>query len=214
MKWADSTRTFEAVSASFCPSTWFFFVFVHAFSQVFASSSILVHLSFSFPHIFVPSLPLSFLLLLGMEDWDLWLRLASHRWGGITIRDLLFWYRLKPTKRKWESISNQTLFVDFSQQLKQKYPKLYEKGMPNIEPPPPQDFSCGSYPSTAALPAVPTLAPLQKRLILIIPWLVMGGADEFNIQLVHQLIRLGWQVTVVQTLYHQENSWAIRMLYR
>jgi glycosyltransferase involved in cell wall biosynthesis len=149
----------------------------------------------------------------GMEDWDLWLKIANKRWGGITIKELLFWYRLKPVRRTWSSISNATNFDNFKKQLKIKYPSLYSLGMPNIELQWTQDFVCGTLEDTKEIEVQQTLPYYPKRLFLIIPWIVTGGADEFNIQLVHQLTNLRWQVTVVQTVYNPSNEWASRVLY-
>lgn len=39
-----------------------------------------------------------------------------------------------------------------------------------------------------------------SRLILIMPWMEMGGADRFNLQLTRMLTEDGWGVTVVATL--------------
>jgi glycosyltransferase involved in cell wall biosynthesis len=150
----------------------------------------------------------------GMEDWDLWLRLANKRWGGITIRELLFWYRLKPTRRVWSSIANATNFDNFKKQLKMKYSPLYSLGMPNLEPQRSSDLVCGTLdPSEIEVQQTQILPYHGKRLFLIVPWIVTGGADEFNIQLVHQLTNKGWQVTVIQTVYNPSNEWATRLLY-
>jgi len=44
------------------------------------------------------------------------------------------------------------------------------------------------------------------RLLLLAPWLAMGGADKFNLDLLAQLTRRGWAVTVVTTL-PGDHSW-------
>jgi glycosyltransferase involved in cell wall biosynthesis len=154
----------------------------------------------------------------GMEDWDLWLRLADQRLGGITIRELLFWYRLKSKRRAWPFIENMTHFENFKRQLKDKYPSLYSLGMPIIEPQRQSDFACGAFSEGKSTKDIQVMQEqilpyYWKRLFLIIPWIVTGGADEFNIQLVHQLTNLGWQITVVQTVYNPSNEWAPRVLY-
>ena len=38
-----------------------------------------------------------------------------------------------------------------------------------------------------------------RHLLLIAPWMTVGGADKFNLDLLDELIRLGWRVTVVTT---------------
>lgn len=44
------------------------------------------------------------------------------------------------------------------------------------------------------------------RLLLLAPWLAMGGADKFNLDLLAQLTQRGWAVTVVTTL-PGDHSW-------
>lgn len=39
----------------------------------------------------------------------------------------------------------------------------------------------------------------MKKILLIVPWLVMGGADKFNLTLVQQLTSHGWRVLIVST---------------
>ncbi len=41
---------------------------------------------------------------------------------------------------------------------------------------------------------------LQKQLLLVIPWMAMGGADKINVDLVRILSKAGWGVTIVNTL--------------
>lgn len=38
-----------------------------------------------------------------------------------------------------------------------------------------------------------------SRLLLLVPWFAMGGADKFNLDLTRQLLRRGWDVTLVAT---------------
>jgi glycosyltransferase involved in cell wall biosynthesis len=49
---------------------------------------------------------------------------------------------------------------------------------------------------------------LQKpkpRLLLIVPWLTLGGADKFNLDLIAQLVNRGWEVSVATTLKGDHN---------
>lgn len=50
------------------------------------------------------------------------------------------------------------------------------------------------------LPARNRLEKRDRRLLLIAPWMSAGGADKFNLDLLDQLGRLGWQVTVATTI--------------
>jgi hypothetical protein len=39
-----------------------------------------------------------------------------------------------------------------------------------------------------------------------LPWLTLGGADKFNLNLVHELTHKGWEVSIVTT-HFEENKW-------
>ena len=145
-----------------------------------------------------------------VDAWELWLRVSEKGFGSFTIRDVLVWYQVLPSHTK--NVATQ-LDHAIRQQFQSKYPRLFERGVPHIEPPPFHDFDCGSFRSSFITPLVPSLPPYRKRLVLMIPWVVIGGADEFNVRLVRQLTNMDWQVTVIQTLYHEDNTWAVRMLY-
>ena len=45
----------------------------------------------------------------------------------------------------------------------------------------------------------------RTRLLLIVPWLAMGGSDKFNLDLVEQLAGRGWEITIATTL--DESAW-------
>ena len=45
-----------------------------------------------------------------------------------------------------------------------------------------------------------TDSAVTPRLLLLVPWLEMGGADKFNLDLIGQLRQQGWQVLVATTL--------------
>jgi glycosyltransferase involved in cell wall biosynthesis len=50
------------------------------------------------------------------------------------------------------------------------------------------------------VPCANTLRKEKQRLLLIVPWMAVGGADQFNLALLDQLIARGWDVSVVATL--------------
>ncbi|MGH8010772.1 MAG: glycosyltransferase family 4 protein, partial [Candidatus Binatia bacterium] len=56
------------------------------------------------------------------------------------------------------------------------------------------------------LPWENSLRKDKPRLLMIVPWLTMGGADKFNLDVLEQLTRQGWEVTVATTLT-ADHSW-------
>ena len=57
-----------------------------------------------------------------------------------------------------------------------------------------------------ALPCRNPLGKERRRLLFIVPWAQVGGADKFNLDLIGQLNRRGWEVTVATTLTG-DHSW-------
>ena len=139
----------------------------------------------------------------GNEDWDFWLRCADRgHWGGL-IPEYFDWYRRRPSGHwPWEAIDLGERQAAFRRRMQERYPRLYAGGFPHIQP---QD----SAPYAPLRPAPPVTNPLRHdrpRLLMILPWLTMGGADKFNRDLVEQLTRRGWDVSIATTL-SAENVW-------
>jgi glycosyltransferase involved in cell wall biosynthesis len=132
----------------------------------------------------------------GMEDWDFWLRCANQGLWGATIPEYLEWYRRRPDHGdRWENWSEEGVrrFVEY---LRGRYPRVYQQGIPKVH------LHTASSPGSVriAAPFANRLRRDRPRLLLIVPWMVMGGADKFNLDLLEQLTRRGWEVTVAATL--------------
>lgn len=52
---------------------------------------------------------------------------------------------------------------------------------------------------------------MSMSLFMIVPWLVMGGADRFNLNLVQQLSMRGWKISILMTL-SSTNPWKSEFL--
>lgn len=132
----------------------------------------------------------------GMEDWDFWLRCANAGLWGATLPEYCDWYRRRTDHSdRWSDWSGPTGLRKFQNQLRAKYPRLYREGVPPIE-------RVLADPCTPVPDDLPFANPLQKtkpRLLLIVPWLTMGGADKFNLDLIQQLTQRGWEVSIVTT---------------
>src|SRR5262249_23607724 len=46
----------------------------------------------------------------------------------------------------------------------------------------------------------------RSRLLLLVPWLSMGGADKFNLDAIEQLSRRGWEITIATTM-PSDHAW-------
>ncbi len=145
------------------------------------------------------------LLREGMEDWDFWLRCAAAGLWGATIPQFLDWYRRRPrADRPWSNISDPTRNAAFLSRLKTLHPRLFDGDFPVIRPRKPDLDRAGQDPADGCI--VNPLLSRPRRLMLIVPWLAMGGADRFNLNLVELLTARGWEVTIATTL-PGDHSW-------
>ncbi len=139
----------------------------------------------------------------GLEDWDYWLRCAAAGHWGVTLAEPLLWYRRRErTGDRWSNMDGQAWRERFQRGLRDKYPQLYAGRFPRIEPPQSPPLA----PVRRELPCENRLAPARRHLLMILPWLTLGGADRFNLDLVTQLRGRGWEITIATTLPH-ENPW-------
>jgi glycosyltransferase involved in cell wall biosynthesis len=133
----------------------------------------------------------------GLEDWDFWMKCASQGFWGATIPEFLDWYRRRTIHSdRWSNWSYTNGHAVFQKQLRQRYPKLWQHGFPEIRP-------RWHMPNDAIPDELPCLNRLQKgrpRILMIVPWLTTGGADKFNLDLVEQLSQRGWEITLATTM--------------
>jgi glycosyltransferase involved in cell wall biosynthesis len=141
----------------------------------------------------------------GLEDWNTWLEYANAgKWGG-TLPELLFWYRRRPVQSdKWVDFNTDGIAA-FRNSVPVMYPRLKDKnnwpGNPDI----------ASDPFSVVRPSLLPIAkhdpiPNTKSLVVFIPWMVLGGADRFNLVLLRALKARGWLITIITTL-PSDDSW-------
>lgn len=135
---------------------------------------------------------------LGVEDWEFWLRSAAHGFWGDTIPEYLDWYRrVKGHTDRWGLKSGDERHKQYREMFRRRYPQLWKNGFPPVEPRVHPDLE----PELDGLPCENTLAKSARRLLFIVPWAALGGADTFNLDLIAQLRRKDWEITVVTTLH-------------
>ena len=136
----------------------------------------------------------------GMEDWDFWVRCASMGYWGGTIPEYLDWYRRRDNQHDdWGNLKTQHARQTFRARLRGLYPRVFaDGGFPELAPHWPKPLE----PVPAAPPFANPLAKDRPRLLMIVPWLRMGGADRFNLDLMRFLTSPAggeWEVTVATT---------------
>lgn len=133
-------------------------------------------------------------------DWDFWLTLAEHGRWGYTIPEYLTWYRSQTRSLLTEIEGDRERTARFHAWLRQKHAGLARRF------PHPAPLQPGLVPAApahyASLPLENPLAKPQgaKRVLLMAPWMEVGGADQFNVDLVRELIAAGYECSVVTTM--------------
>ncbi len=125
-------------------------------------------------------------------DGDFWLACADRGYWGATIPEVLSRCRGVAQDGNVGSNGNR----EFRQRAEMKYPRLFKTGIPAIAEAGHPAFA--SVPVT--LPCSNRLPKTKPRLLIILPWLNVGGADKFNLDLVEQVTKRGWEVTIATTL--------------
>ena len=139
---------------------------------------------------------------LQLEDWDLWLKLADRGLWGATLREGLTWYR----RRQSHSLISSDSIAEFIDSRAVRFPRLLD---PNVWPSAPDVVTSLLQLSSPVLSAPPFRWPsavTAKCILFILPWLVMGGADRFYLELVRGFKQRHWHVTVVTTVA-TEHTW-------
>lgn len=138
----------------------------------------------------------------GLEDWDFWVRCADQGYWGDSVPEFLHWYRTRPNHAdRWEGLKKDQLRKK-RQEFHHRYPHLWKGGFPKIE----KLADINLIRMREDLPCLNKLEKRNPRLLLVAPWLVTGGAEKFNLDLISQLSQRGWEMTIATTL-PSENPW-------
>ena len=131
------------------------------------------------------------------EDWDFWLAMAKAGFWGYTIPEYLQWYRKLGSGRHEQILKSGYDNEDFARIMRKKYEGL-EKHFPEPQRRHPQPFETIE---TKAFVSNPLGAnPFGRRVMFILPWMVTGGADRVNLDLIEGLVLKGHDVTICATL--------------
>ena len=138
----------------------------------------------------------------GLEDWDFWMRCAARGIWGATIPEYLAWYRVRSDHSdRWGNLDEEHI-DQFRAMFQSKYPGLYSGGFPK----PVDTVDLDLTEINLNLLNGNKLIKTKSNLLIILPWLVMGGAERFTLNLLGQLVERGWNVTIVTTAL-SDNSW-------
>lgn len=127
------------------------------------------------------------------EDWNLWLKLLAAGKKPIRVNAPIFWYRINSTgefqRAKQNNDKAMELITGTASTIKKdveiiQYPRInkkYEiKDLKNMTLP---EYKCN-----------------KKKILFILPWTVLGGADLFNLELIKGLDKEKFDPIVITTL--------------
>lgn len=123
----------------------------------------------------------------GLEDYDFWVRLAAAGLWGHDIPEALVWLRRKSPEMypgyRWRFREDQRSIARMRNDLRMRYPQVFRDGPPRV----PAEPSPVLQPHALIDPEPPfanRLRPVGKRQVLVLaPWVEVGGADRFTIDL-------------------------------
>jgi glycosyltransferase involved in cell wall biosynthesis len=138
------------------------------------------------------------------DIWDRWLRLAANGLWGHTLPEVLIRYRRIDRSAPFRSSDEQSA-TSYRAELHRRYGNLADA------------FPRSHAPETSVLAPLPEEPPLQNplakpsditRLLILMPWLNVGGAERVNLDLIRWLVGSDqYEVTIATTLSGQ-HSWA------
>ncbi|WP_205509332.1 glycosyltransferase [Longitalea arenae] len=112
----------------------------------------------------------------GLEDWEFWLEAATHNFWGYTIPEYLFHYRNHENHdKKWANWDRGSEQKKITRRFQTTYSSL-KKQFP--------DPQKQQYPSLTDLPAlvgVPSPVGNRKTVLIVLPWLELGGVERFTL---------------------------------
>ena len=139
------------------------------------------------------------------EDWHFWLKLIAK--GGFPVQikgDFLFWYRRLETGRFSSVHENKEIALENKR-------IIAEQAQFVIDPKKAVIYPCDND-AEWKKPVLSTWdrniynQKKSKNVLFLFPWLEMGGADKFNLDLIKGIVADGYEVGVITTV-PANNEW-------
>jgi glycosyltransferase involved in cell wall biosynthesis len=131
----------------------------------------------------------------GLECADFQLHCASMDHWGSTIPEYLSWQKDSRKTGTYHQVALDRLARRYPLPRNGRSPERVLRLQRAAPTDVPEELPCGTL-----------LQKKKRRLLMLLPWLTMGGADKCSLDLVEQLTARGWEVTVATTL-RGDHSW-------
>ena len=142
------------------------------------------------------------------EDWHLWLRLLAAGAEPIHLSGYLFWYR--------RSSDGMQQSVQKSRELREASKKMIQQAAQQVRTDcTGKEFPCSSAPGGYFSPK---LSDWNRKVfqthnkihvMMLLPWMEMGGADLFNLDICRKIDKSRFEVSILTTVLG-EQSWRQR----
>lgn len=134
------------------------------------------------------------------EDWHLWLRMLEKGYFPIRMNYYGFWYRKKREGGILDSISKNKERDKHAREEIEKQAQKIKEEIYAIQFPTITKSNYDTYPYIFDWDRKPINIKGEKiRLLFILPWFKVGGADKFNLDLISGLDKNKFDITIVTT---------------
>ncbi|GIO93513.1 glycosyltransferase [Paenibacillus lactis] len=135
----------------------------------------------------------------GYEDWDFWIQLTSLGWGGFCIPELLFFYR---RHGETESVRQFPRQNELREHLRRKHHRAYSMlDAGQLEYSMRQSSAISANWNIQSDNYMVTKPADDKiKIMIIMPWLIIGGAETFFLDLLEAMPRDQYHITLVTTI--------------
>lgn len=129
------------------------------------------------------------------EDYFLWLSFIKKGYYPVRMNYYGFWYRTSEEGRLF-SINTDEEKSKIAESYIEKVRNEINQNVSAIQYPS-DNLNSMNYPYTFDFKKI--LEKKSKHILLLVPWLVFGGADNFNLNLAKGLKKRGYKITIILT---------------
>lgn len=126
------------------------------------------------------------------EDWNFWLKLIAKGYYPVHVTSNSFWYRIKNNGELTKAKKNKAK----ANKIIKNTLKTIKKNVDAIEYPR-ENYNWELIERNKV--KVTELKTNKINLLFIFPWMVLGGADKFNLDLISSLDRNKYYITILTT---------------
>ena len=129
------------------------------------------------------------------EDWNFWLKLIAKGKFPVRMNFYAMWYRRKQQGELAKSQENK----ERAQEIIENTAKTIKKRVTAIQYPK-EDYNWDGIIENLESIKIPKAIKNEKiNILMIIPWMITGGADKFNLDLISRLDKNKYNVTIITT---------------